>query len=243
MTSNYINKKVPISRRWLDEFERFEHFYKEEVEQLHIISIFIDPSNTIYNIHHQHKTIQNQMITQEELVYIIKQSINKAEETTKWKHKLRELLTFNFTIEPDEVLERFHTDELYLSDSETINTNKNENETFQYYRNYLKNHYSINNITWEPTISLFQDVNTLYIIIQAQDTILSNNRRETISKTNTQTQTQTQTHQNINTDECQKHKPNHSNKSQQTRKIKLLTKLSSSKKRNTKKRSHVIRKS
>lgn len=180
-TSQRMNrhKYSYITREWLDEFERFDHFYKEDVEQIHIVCICIDPSQSIYNIHKDAHICTNSMVSQEELVYIIKKNIGKAEEATHWKHRLRDVLSYNFTIQPEEVLDGLGWDEMESDGEDSSGGGNNDNiHTYGNNTEYFRKHEAINPIYWDKTISLFQDVNTLYILLQGYETESTSSRGE-----------------------------------------------------------------
>jgi len=144
---------------WINEFEKedklYENFYKENIKQINICYFYIDESNDISNIIKEKYTLQKEnILTKEELVYLIKHNCIKKEK----KHRLLSILQYN-----------------YKGNTENIISNVNDMTDEE---NYLSSLHYINEVKWEPTIKFMHNLNTLYIIYYVSKKLKNSNTKK-----------------------------------------------------------------
>jgi hypothetical protein len=136
-----------LDTSWINEFEEldkdFNSYYKEELSFIRINYIYINTQNEIVNISEENCLFKTPgMLSKEELIGLIKHNtINNA-----IKYSLLSLLKYNIDFEPINL-------KTFLR-----STDKNIGKT------YLKSLTNIDNIFFEQSISLFHDLNNLFII-------------------------------------------------------------------------------
>ena len=136
-----------LDTSWINEFEEldkdFNSYYKEELSFIRINYIYINTQNEIVNISEENCLFKKPgMLSKEELIGLIKHnSFNNA-----IKYSLLSLLKYNIDFEPINL-------KTFLRSND-----KNIGKT------YLKSITNIDNIFFEQSISLFHDLNNLFII-------------------------------------------------------------------------------
>lgn len=136
-----------LDTSWINNFEEldkdFNSYYKEELSFIRINYIYINTQNEIVNISEENCLFKTPgMLSKEELIGLIKHnSINNA-----IKYSLLSLLKYNIDFEPINL-------KTFLRSND-----KNIGKT------YLKSLTNIDNIFFEQSISLFHDLNNLFII-------------------------------------------------------------------------------
>jgi hypothetical protein len=145
------NKIQPLDSSWIDDFEKedklYKDFYLENLYYINLYFIYLDEYDRI------HKTKKNKFflnnnnyVSKEELFKIIMKNkeVNQYE-SSKEKYKLLFLFKYNFTMEPSNISHflknQIITDDFYLF---PIN--------------------SIEDIHFNKTIGMFQDLNSITII-------------------------------------------------------------------------------
>lgn len=128
---------------WISEFEQTEaeysSFYKEKIDSIKINYIYIDKTNSVDNIHQESIIIEDGKLSKEKLIDIVKRNNKK----NKIDYKLISILKYNITLEPEHIKD-------YITD--------NLNEDF------LSKIDILQDIYFEDSINLFQDLNCLYIV-------------------------------------------------------------------------------
>jgi hypothetical protein len=151
------DKLEKLDDSWIQDFDKidkpYEDFYKENVYYVPINIFYINKNNEIDKITNEIFFMKNHnLVSREEIIDIIKRNslYNKN------MYSLLSILKYNITINPEEVT-------YFLSIKD--NDNDNDNEFMGYYDNkFLTTLQHIDAIVFEPTISMFQDLNTLIII-------------------------------------------------------------------------------
>ena len=137
-----------IDNEWVDEFKKkeeiYDDFYKEKVEHIKLFYLYINPSNVLETIKKDFIVLdENSILKKEKIILLIKNN----QVYNSIKYKLLSLIRFNIDIEPEDI-------------NKFINTTENEfsNTSFITSEKYL------NDIKYSNTISMFQDLNSLYFI-------------------------------------------------------------------------------
>lgn len=161
---------------WIEEFEKvdahYESFYQEDVNYISFYSIYIDRSNNIQTIKEEKLFFkQTNIITREELVGILKRNSFH----NKNRYTVLSILKYNFNLESSDV-------EHFI-----------KSPTSNGHLSIVKN---IDDIKFEKTISMFQDLNNIITLfyeknndisekvnsIQTKKIIISQSRKKTLRK-------------------------------------------------------------
>ena len=136
---------LELDMEWIDNYEKdykeYNFFYLEEVISINILYLYIDEKNNLIKIKKEKIFLDNQILSQSQLIHIIKN--NKVNNNTKYK--LYDILKYNIILTPENIPK-------FLNSKEKIDFN------------FLSSIKTLNDIKFENTINLFQDLNTLYII-------------------------------------------------------------------------------
>jgi hypothetical protein len=136
-----------LDTSWINEFEEldkdFNSYYKEDLSFIRINYIYINTQNEIVNISEENCLFKKPgMLSKEELIGLIKRnSFNNA-----IKYSLLSLLKYNIDFEPINLKTFLRSNDKGIG------------------KNYLKSITNIDNIFFEQSISLFHDLNNLFII-------------------------------------------------------------------------------
>ena len=132
-------EELELDNSWLENLEKIEKkydlFYKDTQESIDIHSFYIK-NNEIIRTSKEKIILDNGAINRDDLIHFVKEN-RKLNNTT---YKLDKILKYNLTIEPYEVLNEYWEDE------------------------YLTEERNISNIHFSETISVFQDINCLFIL-------------------------------------------------------------------------------
>ena len=161
---------IDFDSEWIKDYEEKENeykkFYKEEVNIIDAIFIYINDDNEIYNVKNFKEYIANSQINYERIIEIIKNYQNNM----NVKHKLMALLNYKIDIDPENIKQLFN----YNINPGTLYSIKN-----------------INNINFDKTINLLQDLNSLIFIFKVKNTDKNNKNATTRRITLTQKQKKT----------------------------------------------------
>ena len=161
---------IDFDSEWIKDYEEKENeykkFYKEEVNIIDAIFIYINHNNEIYNVKNFKEYIANSQINYERIIEIIKNYQNNMD----IKHKLMGLLNYKIDIDPENIKQLFN----YNINPGTLYSIKN-----------------INNINFDKTINLLQDLNSLIFIFKVKNTDKNNKNATTRRITLTQKQKKT----------------------------------------------------
>ncbi len=151
-------ENIEFDSEWIKDYEEKENeykkFYKEEVNIIDIIFVYINHDNEIYNVKNFKEYIANSKINYERIIEIIKNYQNNMD----IKHKLMGLLNYKIDIDPENIKQLFN----YNINPGTLYSIKN-----------------INNINFDKTINLLQDLNSLIFIFKVKNTDKNNKNATT----------------------------------------------------------------
>ena len=151
-----------IDEEWIKNFENMENeydiFYKEKPKIIEIIYIYVDNNKEIEFIKKEDYDLNNEAkILKTDLIFLINDNKIMCEK----KYKLLNILKYNFTIEPIEILHEFRKLDIDMNiDMDIdmdIDISNNNNK-------YLQNINTINDVLFNDTVELFSELNTLYVI-------------------------------------------------------------------------------
>ena len=132
-----------IDDNWLQEFEKqeeiYKDFYKEQLENIRLFMLYVDKQNHISIIKRSTATLDNGILKKENLIAVLKEYMNHDNK----RYRPISLLKYNIDISPLEV-------NSYLKNSKDYD--------------FLAIEKNINDIDFNDSITLFHDINSLYII-------------------------------------------------------------------------------
>ena len=156
-----------IDQEYIKEFEELEKdydkFYNEDVKKIKLIYIYINNDNEVYNIKYENEMIKNNCLTNERLLYLIKNNQYNLFN----KHKLVSLLKFNIDLEHVE-LKNF-----------ILNESKS---------NYLTSLKILDTIHFNKCIRTFHDLNSIiFIFTNKSESKLNTTKRINIKLSSSKT--------------------------------------------------------
>jgi hypothetical protein len=147
-----------IDTNWIEEYEKkeqeYDFFYKDTVDNIQLYFLYVNLDNEILKVSKETLELNNNFLTKEELVHIIK----KNEIDKDISYKLTGLLKYNITLDPENI-EEFAA----------IST---------YNENFLESLKDIHDLHFKDTITIFQNMNGLYFIYQEKAKKLKSNTKK-----------------------------------------------------------------
>tara|TARA_Y100000389_G_scaffold57795_2_gene53832 strand:- start:1734 stop:2255 length:522 start_codon:yes stop_codon:yes gene_type:complete len=147
---------------WLEKIkendESYKDFYNEKITNIELNYIYINRRNNIEYIKKNKCIINENKLSKERLLYLLKTNIKRENK----KYGLLSILQYNINLKPEEITN-------YIEDSSNYN--------------FLNTKREINDILWEDTINIFQDINKLYIVFYEKK-ITNKNTKKVYIKNN-----------------------------------------------------------
>ena len=128
---------------WVGQFKQLEgeydHFYKGKPKSVDLIFIYVNPQKEVISVKVEpHLLDESSTISKQTL----REVVHAHEKCDNMQYRLGALAKYNFTIEPEEVISM-----------DTING-----------KNYFHSQKYIGDLFFEDTITLFQDINAVFLI-------------------------------------------------------------------------------
>jgi hypothetical protein len=151
-----------LDMNWIKEFEKTDEnyipFYSENVNEIKVTSLYVDKENNIETIKEEILLLkQENMVTKEELIDVIKKNTFKD----KKRYTILSLLKYNIDLETTHV--KHYLKSVVSHDFLVV----------------VKN---IDNIPLKKTISMFQDLNTIFILFYEKTTLTGGSNHQTTKK-------------------------------------------------------------
>jgi ribosome-associated protein YbcJ (S4-like RNA binding protein) len=151
---------------WIKEQERLQtiqsNYPRESMDKISIKYIYINQNKYISKILCEVLPIVNSVISQEQILHLIKKY---NFQTPTSKYKLKDILLFNITLEPEHV-------QTYAKNDDFIDFSSP----------FLKVLSILDKITIPESIFIFHEINTLYFIFQEMEIQLTGSRIKSILK-------------------------------------------------------------
>ena len=144
-----MNEKYEVlDEDWINEFEKtdklFQDFYLDDIYYTEVHFIYINTSNDIEKIKEEHFLLKTpNYISRQEIIGLLKRNTN----VNNKKYSVLSILKCNITLKPEEI-------KGFLKSSNTTD----------YLDNFLKPIKNFDDIIFEKTINMFQDLNDLLFI-------------------------------------------------------------------------------
>ena len=146
---------------WTDDFDKEEHFfnefYKENVQNLQMFCYYVNKDKELFHIKKDILTIDNGLLKRGDLIY----QLRKNRIYNNKNFQLLSILKYNINIEPVDI-------QFFLNDT--------ENDQF------LNTEKYIDDIKWDDTITLFQDLNSIIFIYNEKLSSLNTTKKIRIGK-------------------------------------------------------------
>lgn len=137
MNNNIIYQEENIEDEWIQTFEKYQTFYKDNVNYINGFFYYINQDNEIIHIHKRKIEIENSTLTQNFFVLLLQ---NLSKYSNKY-YSLLNILKFNPDYEINDII----------------------NNNIDYSNIQLEEIHSINNIIWNDCIEFFNDLNQIHI--------------------------------------------------------------------------------
>ena len=128
---------------WLEKIKEednnYKDFYNEKITNIELNYIYINKLNDIEYIKKNKCILNDNKLSKERLLYLLKNNIRRENK----RYGLLSILQYNINLKPEDI-------ENYIKDNSNYN--------------FLNTKREINDILWEDTINIFQDINKLYIV-------------------------------------------------------------------------------
>lgn len=153
------NVDINLDTNWIEEFEandqKYIPFYNEDVNEIKVTSLYVDKENNIETIKEERLILkQENMVTKEEIIDVIKKNSFKD----KKRYTILSLLKYNIDLETTHV--KHYLKSIVSNDFLVV----------------VKN---IDNIPLKKTISMFQDLNTIFILFYEKTQPIGSNHQTT----------------------------------------------------------------
>ena len=152
-----------IDDLWIKEYkekeEKYNDFYKEKVSNIKIYFFYVNLENKLVSIKEEIIYIEDGNLKKDLLIKLIKNNENFQD----IKYKLTYLLKYNFTLDSDKVLD-------FCDDNDNT-------------ENFLISIKNIDDINFNDTVSIFNDINSLFMVYTEKNPIIAreNTRRITFN--------------------------------------------------------------
>ena len=160
-----------LDTTWVNEYKKSESiyndFYKEPVTSIGIYLLYINKDNELEHTHRDRCLLEKNGLLKRD---IIMSFIKRYQYLFSVNYKLKSLLQYNIDLEPVEVSDFVNEEKSNLFENRFIKTEK-----------YL------NDIHFEDSIHMFQDLNALFFIFMEEKPIVNHTRRISMVDNNKKT--------------------------------------------------------
>lgn len=156
-----------LDTQWIHDFEKtdqlYQDFYADDIYYINTQFIYINKENHIEKIREEIFFMKTpNLISREEIIDLLKKN---STINNKQKYMILSLLKFNINLNHEDI-------DFFLKNNDLEDMNSE----------FLKPISHIDAIKWDKTISMFQDLNTLYFIFIEKNTDLDPNSKKNITK-------------------------------------------------------------
>ena len=163
---------IEEDEEWINELEKeddlYNDFYLEKINNVELHLIYIDKHNNIEHIKKDKYFFDNQTIYKDNLLHLLKK--NSIYQNNKYK--LLSIIQYNIDLLPENV-------------NDYLINNKNYD--------FFNIRRTLNNIIWKDSITLFKDINSLYIIYYDNQTKNNNTTKKIYIKSKRKKRNQNKT--------------------------------------------------
>jgi hypothetical protein len=175
-----------IDNSWVEAYklqeEKYNEFYNEKVSTIKVFFLYINTENTVVHLTKEMVTLNaNSTLPREQLITLIKEK----QISNNIKYKLFSLVRYNINLQPEEInafvegSANVHGPANVHGTTNVQGTNVQGTTNVQglpYMNKFLIPENYIQDIYFTDTISIFQDLNCLYLIFKEPAGVLKRNR-------------------------------------------------------------------
>ena len=149
-----------IETSWIDDFENidalYNDFYTEQIDSLSMHYLYVNKKSELFHIEKDLIDISNSVLEKKDLKKIL---IKNMYLDNKYYRPIS-IIKYNITVQPKDI-------DYYIKNSEEFE--------------FIEPKNSINDINFEESITLFHDINSIYIVFHEQS---KNNTKKVFIKSN-----------------------------------------------------------
>ena len=170
-----------IDNSWVEAYklqeEKYNEFYNEKVSTIKVFFLYINTENTVVHLTKEMVTLNaNSTLPREQLITLIKEN----QISNNIKYKLFSLVRYNINLQPEEI-NAFVEGSANVYGPANVHGSANVHGTTNvqgapYMNKFLIPENYIQDIYFTDTISIFQDLNCLYLIFKEPAGVLKRNR-------------------------------------------------------------------
>jgi hypothetical protein len=155
---------LDLDTSWINEFEaidnEYKSYYSESLDFINMNCIYLNAANEITNVHEEKVIFLNKgTLSREEVVGLIKR--NSIFDSLKYS--LLSILVFNINIEPDNL-------KTFFKNNKSDKPNKSDKQDIG--NQFLISIKNIDTIVFDKSISMFHDINNLYLVFYKKDPLV-----------------------------------------------------------------------
>ena len=164
---------LDLDTSWINEFEaidnEYKSYYSESLEFINMNCIYLNAANEITVVHEEKVIFLNKgILSREEVVGLIKR--NSIIDSLKYS--LLSILVFNINIEPDNLKTFFKNNKNEKSDKPDKPDKSDKPNKPNIGSQFLNSIKNIDTITFDKSISMFHDINNLYLVFYKKDPLV-----------------------------------------------------------------------
>ena len=164
---------LDLDTSWINEFEaidnEYKSYYSESLEFINMNCIYLNAANELTNVHEEKVIFLNKgTLSREEVVGLIKR--NSIFDSLKYS--LLSILVFNINIEPDNLKTFFKNNKNEKSDKQDKPDKSDKPDKPNIGSQFLNSIKNIDTITFDKSISMFHDINNLYLVFYKKDPLV-----------------------------------------------------------------------
>ena len=134
---------MELDSQWIRDFEEtdelYSDFYTEQLESVRLFVLYVDKRNKLFHTKKELITLENGVISKENLIGILKQYMTYNNK----KYRPISIMKWNIDLLPEEITKYLKNQEKY---------------------NFLSIEEKIEDIKFDDSVTLFHDINSLYIV-------------------------------------------------------------------------------
>lgn len=163
ISSDTYSNDEELDNTWINKYklENLDELYSEPVKNINLYYLYVNKHNELVNIKKDSTFLEEEnIVSKDELIMLIKNYQLK-------NYRFFSILKFNIDLHEEEL------DDFIKEKTKTKNTNNANQQISTYYR-FLNEEKNLNVITFNNSLNLFQDLNSLYFIFHEKKVVNKN---------------------------------------------------------------------
>jgi hypothetical protein len=158
------DSQFDLDMKWIEEFEsldeNYKAFYSEDITYINFNYIYVNKENDVEKVKKETLLLKEpNYISREEIIGILKKNYKISDK----QYTILSILKYNINLEPSDI-QHFLKKPSNPTPNINTNTNPNINTNYATENSFLNSIQNIDAIPLEQSISMFQDLNEIYII-------------------------------------------------------------------------------